>query len=162
MNWEALGAIGEVGGAIAVVATLVYLAREVRESAQSTRIAAFHQAQEQLWSISAAISTDRELTALIARKFSGGIDDLAAIEERVRLEFALSGFYFGVESLLTLHEQGLIEPELWDNLIENNYRLFASPLGRELLAIRHGSISRRLEAAIEAHGAKRRVPESDA
>ena len=27
MNWEAIGAMGEVAGAIAVVATLVYLAR---------------------------------------------------------------------------------------------------------------------------------------
>ena len=29
MNWEAIGAIGEIVGAIAVVATLVYLARQV-------------------------------------------------------------------------------------------------------------------------------------
>ena len=29
MNWEAIGAVGEVGGAIAVVATLLYLAAQV-------------------------------------------------------------------------------------------------------------------------------------
>ncbi len=36
INWEALGAIAEIGGAIVVIATLVYLARQVR---QSNRIA---------------------------------------------------------------------------------------------------------------------------
>jgi hypothetical protein len=32
MNWEAIGAIGEVGGAIAVVATLLYLAAQIRQN----------------------------------------------------------------------------------------------------------------------------------
>jgi len=35
MNWDAIGAVGEVGGAIAVVATLVYLARQIRHSAEA-------------------------------------------------------------------------------------------------------------------------------
>ena len=32
MNWDAIGAMGEVLGALAVIATLVYLARQIRES----------------------------------------------------------------------------------------------------------------------------------
>jgi hypothetical protein len=36
MNWEALGAIGEIGGAIAVVASLVYLGSQIRYSAKAT------------------------------------------------------------------------------------------------------------------------------
>jgi hypothetical protein len=32
MNWDAIGAIGEIVGAIAVVATLLYVARQMRES----------------------------------------------------------------------------------------------------------------------------------
>jgi hypothetical protein len=36
MNWDAVGAIGEVGGAIAVVVTLVYLARQIRHNSEST------------------------------------------------------------------------------------------------------------------------------
>ena len=37
MNWDAIGAVGEAGGAIAVVATLVYLARQIRHSSLSAR-----------------------------------------------------------------------------------------------------------------------------
>jgi hypothetical protein len=32
MNWEAIGAIGEVLGALAVIVTLVYLAVQIRQN----------------------------------------------------------------------------------------------------------------------------------
>jgi len=108
----------------------------------------------------ASVSTDPELAGIVARTLSGGMDELA-LPERVRLEFALGTLYFGFESMLTLHEQGLIEPELWDNVVENNLRLLGTPLGREYLATRHGSISRRLEGIIDEHlerHSKRRTP----
>ena len=34
MNWDAIGAIGEIIGAIAVVATLAYLAQQIRYSSK--------------------------------------------------------------------------------------------------------------------------------
>ena len=37
MNWEAIGAIGEVGGTIAVVATLVLLYRQIKQSSEVTK-----------------------------------------------------------------------------------------------------------------------------
>ena len=36
MNWEAIGAFGEIIGALAVVATLIYLATQVRYAKQAT------------------------------------------------------------------------------------------------------------------------------
>lgn len=38
MNWEAIGAVGEIIGAIAVLLTLLYLAIQVRESSKATRL----------------------------------------------------------------------------------------------------------------------------
>ena len=38
MNWEAIGAIGETVGAIAVVATIIYLARQVRDNSRQVKI----------------------------------------------------------------------------------------------------------------------------
>ena len=37
MNWEAIGAIGEIAGAIAVFASLIYLAKQIRRSDATTR-----------------------------------------------------------------------------------------------------------------------------
>ena len=133
MNWEAIGAIGEVGGAIAVVMTLVYLARQIRQSTQATRIAAYHQAQEQTWSVGAAISTDSRLAEILAKASAEGIDALE-VPDRVRFQMAMSSLYFGFESLLALHEKGLIDGDLWENWFENAIQLLGAPLGREYLA----------------------------
>jgi len=38
MNWEAIGALGEVVGAAAVVLTLLYLARQVRDGSKQIRL----------------------------------------------------------------------------------------------------------------------------
>ena len=38
MNWDAIGAVAELGGAIAVVATLLYLSRQLRENTKSVKL----------------------------------------------------------------------------------------------------------------------------
>jgi hypothetical protein len=40
VNWEAISAIGQIVGALAVVISLIYLAREIRSNARATRRAA--------------------------------------------------------------------------------------------------------------------------
>ncbi len=135
---------------IAVVATLVYLARQIRLSAEATRIAAYHQAGEQPWAVGIAISNDPEMARILAKTFAGQLDSLE-FSDRMRLEFVLGSFYFGTESMLALQEKGHIDPELWQNVFENNFRLLGSPLGREYLASRRGPISRRLEALVDEH-----------
>ncbi len=150
MNWEAIGAIGEVGGAIAVVVTLVYLTRQIRQSTHATGVAAYQQSQQQIYAMSVALATDPELAEIFARVFAGGIDSLGP-SDGVRFEAAMSTFYFGYESLLAHHEKGLIDPDLWQNFLENDIQLLDSPFGREYLASRRGSISRRLEAVIDEY-----------
>ena len=39
MNWEAISAIGQLVGALAVVISLIYLAREIRSNAREARLA---------------------------------------------------------------------------------------------------------------------------
>ena len=43
MNWEAIGAVGEVLGALGVIATLSYLAVQIRQNTRTVR-SATHQA----------------------------------------------------------------------------------------------------------------------
>ena len=38
MNWDAIGAVGEVFGALAVVTTLIYLSRQLREHTKSLHV----------------------------------------------------------------------------------------------------------------------------
>jgi hypothetical protein len=48
MNWEAIGAIGELFGALAVVLTLIYLATQVRQNTLAMRVAAKQEITRQL------------------------------------------------------------------------------------------------------------------
>ncbi len=48
MNWDAIGAVGEILGAIAVLATLGYLAIQIRQTGASARTQSYHLAIEQL------------------------------------------------------------------------------------------------------------------
>ena len=48
MNWEAIGAIGEIAGAIAVVLTLFYLSRQIRHNSDVSKVSSYHQAIEQI------------------------------------------------------------------------------------------------------------------
>jgi len=41
MNWEAVGAIGEMGGAIGVIITLIYLAGQLRQNTKALRSASY-------------------------------------------------------------------------------------------------------------------------
>ena len=59
-NWEAIGAIGEVVGGVAVIATLLYLAIQIRQNAQSVRNAASLSVNEGLAEINRRLSNDAE------------------------------------------------------------------------------------------------------
>ena len=55
MNWEAISAVGEIVGAIAVVVTLIYLAIQVRRSTSATHAA----------SVQAAVALDHDFLMAI-------------------------------------------------------------------------------------------------
>ena len=44
MNWEAIGAIGEIAGALAVVITLLFLSKQVREASKQIAVSSAHDA----------------------------------------------------------------------------------------------------------------------
>ena len=43
MEWEAIGAIGEVGGAVGVIVTLIYLAGQLRQNTKALRTGSYAQ-----------------------------------------------------------------------------------------------------------------------
>lgn len=95
MNWEAIGAAGEVGGAIAVVATLVYLASQVRHAKTELQGVRFEKVMADYRDWYRQISTP-EAAAIWAR----GIRDFPSLgtEERVQ-------FHGLAQQLITTYEQ---------------------------------------------------------
>ena len=67
MNWEAVSAISELIAAIAVVATLVYLAIQVRQNTSALKSAATQSAHDQLTSLYDLMASDTELGEIFHR-----------------------------------------------------------------------------------------------
>ena len=103
MNWEAIGASGEVLGSVLVIATLVYLSIQIRQ----TNNTALYNAQKNLLAgfdeINKIIATDHSIRDVLLKK-----DKLSASEERQIYAFALM---YGAAWISA--EQGLKHGQIW-------------------------------------------------
>ena len=64
MNWEAIGAIGEMVSAVGVIGTLIYLALQIRNSTMESRLIANADIARDYNSLLQHISDDKELSML--------------------------------------------------------------------------------------------------
>jgi len=109
MNWEAIGAIGEILGAVAVVVTLFYVARQIRQNTLATR---------------AEITKDLFLASVTSIMELAGNDALAKTWSDIRQfpdvessrRWALFQSFFRLYELQhNFHRQGLLDDEIADS-----------------------------------------------
>jgi hypothetical protein len=84
MNCEAISAIGQVVGAIAVVISLIYLTNEVRNNARATRLASMRSLSEAINQYFRTVAEDGDLAALWFR----GIYDFDSIKGADLMRFS--------------------------------------------------------------------------
>jgi hypothetical protein len=106
MNWEAIGAVGEVTGAIAVVLTLIYLALQIRQNNRSLTGATLtaitqHQQNELRWSSDIGQSY---LKALNSPESMTEIEQLELSEWLTAAMLARQNEYFQYKYRLLLEE----------------------------------------------------------
>jgi hypothetical protein len=107
LNWEAIGAIGQIVGAIAVVVSLIYLAREIRSNARSARMASVGTLNRLL----GQVATHPHL----AEVWNRGIRDWDSLEGPDRHtfnSFSLQLFHIFKE-LYYQQREGHLDPRLW-------------------------------------------------
>jgi len=74
MNWDALGAISETIGAIAVIVTLAYLAVQIRQNTRATQTASHHAITDSLNLGNIAMAQDAELCQIWGNRLCGSSD----------------------------------------------------------------------------------------
>jgi hypothetical protein len=91
VTWDAVGAIGDFVGGIAVVASLIYLAIQVRHSARVTEQNTKEQQAASREAILDAFFRWRSLAAdgELSRIYLRGCEDLASLTEEERFRFGL-------------------------------------------------------------------------
>jgi hypothetical protein len=119
MNWDAIGAIAEAIGAVAVVVSLIYLAVQIRSGTKALRTtlrdSAFHNLQE--WNY--VLSSDEDLPWIFKRGLRNPKD--LNDKELARFHHMMYSFYKLFENIYLHYLEGSIAKEAWEN---NNEILF--------------------------------------
>lgn len=112
MNWEAIGAAAELLGAIGVIATLVYLARQINQNTSTVRASAAASLSEANTGLSALLAQDAEINRL----FWTCLRDRESLSEAEQLRSdAIIATYIGViEQSHDLYAEGAITDEKRD------------------------------------------------
>jgi formate/nitrite transporter FocA (FNT family) len=95
MNWEAIAAIGEIVGAIAVVVSLVYLALQIRTQNKQAKLTAIHEMSREH-----GIASETMATGSLSNIFVRANKDYQSITEAeaVQLVVFVTGLFRAWES----------------------------------------------------------------
>jgi hypothetical protein len=125
MNWSAIGAVGEALGAIAVLVSLIYLARQIR---QNTRMMKSTVRQQLAAASQESVLRVAEHADVLAKALAG--DDLTPAEN-IRVRLVIRATFRGYENYAYQHHQGLLDPSEWRAVRENMRSFFAFRLTRD-------------------------------
>ena len=125
MNWEALGAIGEIVGAVAVLVTLGYLALQIRQNTQSVRSSTFQAAIRDMAENIDHLVRDPELN----RIWHVGIHDLESLstEDRHRFAAYMTSVLRRYENLVYQTHPGTLDPDAWEGVRANLKNTLSHP-----------------------------------
>jgi hypothetical protein len=107
VNWEAIGALGEVAAAIAVVATLFYLASQIRQNTHALKAGSRRTALEGGHTILFSMVENPQIVADIIKM--GKLDD----ENKIRLSAFLYALMRFAEFAWGQYREGAIDREQW-------------------------------------------------
>ncbi len=113
MNWEAVGAVGEMLGAAIVIVSLIVLALELRQANQIARFTASRQLMRRFDEINTVLLKDRSLRELLSKT-----DELNDDEEERLHVFA----DFLVNVWISIHEASinrLIKPDVFQAMMKD-------------------------------------------
>jgi len=114
MNWEAIGAIGETIGAVAVVISLIYLAIQLRTNSQTLKANAAWDA-EVLWGASNIALGEKAEVALLVHRAAAAearLEDFSD-EEKARIYFMVRGVLQYAQAQWWLWKEGNLPNEIW-------------------------------------------------
>ena len=113
MNWEAIGAVGEIVGATAVVLTLIYLAVQVRLGTRATQAASFQAASALDQDFLLTLGKD-PVTAQLWNTYLTDPESLSTDQSLQGLYLFIS-FLRRLENLYFQHRLGALSEEGWQS-----------------------------------------------
>ncbi|MDA1370549.1 MAG: hypothetical protein O2971_07290 [Proteobacteria bacterium] len=135
MNWEAIGSIGEIAGALGVIVTLLYLSRQIRESNLAARQAGTQEIQNQTQQFVATLGSTPQMSRLWVR---GNINDgTLTQDELIQFRTLLMQMVMVWERTYALNCQDRLDPGFWETLTLHRRHLLVSPGFKAFYKDRH-------------------------
>lgn len=110
MNWDAIGAIGEVAGALGVVASLIYLAKQIRHNTRTVQGQTIGMVtQNVLGELAPFVGPD------LSREFLLAITDPQSLqpEQRARLDAWMILSFTARQNEFLQHRLGALDADVW-------------------------------------------------
>lgn len=125
MNWDMIGALGELIGAAAVVLTLVYLSRQVRGASTEAQRNRFGELSAEVSRVAHSWGSDPEISDIVYR----GLQDPASLTpyEVFRFNSNLFRMFRALEALLEYSVQGGVHEWGAEGLFRTTQDLMAFP-----------------------------------
>jgi hypothetical protein len=111
MTWEAVAAISQALGAIAVVLTVVYLSIQIRKNRLATQSQTYYLTTAAFGQTASSIASSGELS----RIYRMGLSTPDRMEEEESFRFALLGIsqFRAYENLFYQHRSGFVDEDFW-------------------------------------------------
>ncbi|MEX0330742.1 MAG: hypothetical protein AB3N64_04900 [Puniceicoccaceae bacterium] len=111
MNWEAIAAVGQLVGALAVLFTLIYLAVQVRQNTAAVATATYESTMTGFNDINVVVASTPPLASLLDRGCQN--PESLSSEEIVQFNFILRCYANQWWKLFKLYERGSLPVKEW-------------------------------------------------
>ena len=129
MNWEALGAIGEIVAAVAVVVTLGFLIFQIRQNTMALRQQSARESTSALQQVSVALM-DPAIAGSVCKPYVEAEPDLTT-PELVQLEHFMLAYLLVFQQDYLDRRRGLQPSALWESRIPIIEAVFVSHWSRK-------------------------------
>ncbi len=131
MNWDALQAVAELGGAVGVLISLVYLAVQIRQNTASVQSAAVSRASEILNRTRNRLWEDPEAVRIYLLALSGvRVED---VEDAARARLLFVALARDYEAIFHQKMAGQLPEGMWEGWRKEMLAIFTTSGGRDAL-----------------------------
>jgi len=111
MNWDAIGAIGEIVGAAGVLFTLGFLAIQIRQNTSSIKAQSELELSLKIAEWHGRVTSNPELAALYEQAVSNS--EAMSIEDAAKVLWHFAELFYIYEGIFFLYKKGDISKESW-------------------------------------------------
>ncbi len=147
MNWDAIGAMGEILGAMAVIGSLLFVGVQIRNNTRASQTAATHNLTKTFLTVTTKISEDPEMARIWAQQ-SRDISVLSA-NDLERLSPLNIMVLRSFEDVFHHHQMGQMTDEIWEGWQVFILTICSYPGVRSLWELRKHSFSLSFQAFLD-------------